>query len=1600
MPVNDGSNIRITPLRPFEMPDVARETSSLFTAMRRASGGGRGGAGGMGRGEWLIDPKTGNPYFVPGRTAFGIKQNEPAARSLRAQAAWNGQYDANKTIREKLQGFDTASVERKKQIIDDIRQNDIPKLEQQSGVNGADIIAAGLAPLEQQRQQAAKAVAQTGSFDVLWDAARIGLRNFTDSIADLGSNAQEQAARANARQQYIEQVRNENAYLQNSARRQAEGADFMDRFSGREVLAAAGEFAGQNIPTFGAMALGSAIGGPIGAAAGLGTRVGSIVGAMIPGAVTGAGQQMTASVDAILADPTKTTEQKMQELEDAQVSSRAFGGALGAVVMPVGQGIRRAVSSGLANRGIGGSQVAQAVRNQRAGKALPDDYLTWDAARAGARRADIEAENAIIRGRSLARFRQQAADSALEGTLFGAVGQLGTNVIAGDPLGTNMGAATFGGAVGGLGFTPFNRRTLRAVPDNRFVAGVDVPVGAPTDVNQQNVVDAAWNAYDPNRATPYAGVPGMDTVGPWSAPGGPSEFGFGPDIFNDIGYTWRQGVRTPDTIRDARFEERPVPDWAQQAREQAYIQSVQQQFTPRPAAQQQAAQPAAQQTPAPRGRKAKQQQQVQQQPNLQDVASSTPPNAPDNQVPASISADRLPQQDTGEMGINLVGPDNAAPSAVRQQRSDTSAPSATADRTITKALRDIISKGGKYRKGAPKGGLHGISVSNIDRIVDGLTPEQQQQLVQLINQNGGVDKLSKVQYTRRAIQHAIDRINSNSPESNAAFEQAIAATAGAKPGATPQELAAMTRAAQQNQEGANNNATTQQQQQTTIQGAGAKPAAQPQQPAAQPQQQSAVTATAAINAATRGGSEPQAAGLEQSVNAGAPAANRTNTGVDSGGAPVDNGTPAADANNIPESTPVVGQAAQERGNAGTEAQQSGKTPETQGTPEPETAEQQPADGGGSPKPATPADAEGGQGTGSPRSQTGTEQGDGGDAANAGGDQQPGNVVGDGNRNVVVTQEQADKQQVAASSFNVRVTPDGGITSSRDGWRYNLAATAERARKNVTFDQNGISYNVKRVANNDRNFTPSKTLYVAGTRTPQAPAVLVHISNADGATFDITLRNADATKYSPNWIPSVENTGITVDKNMILRIDPNTTHPELRRAMSGDGAMVDVTVVNNRGQFITGSGGQVGRHTFPLYPNEWAIKPTVSETLQAKADRDTAVAAVKDAKDNETSQKLVAPKAEGQNPADAETVEALAKITKEDAKTPVATPAREAVKTPPQHKAQAQKKVEEAATTTGRKKTEKKDEEAKPATTTRRRVIANTPPREIAPTEQQPVEQAPANPREDAVAQAEAIVEAKVDPHTESYDYGYDDGMATVAARLRDLQEEQIDAMADRIYELQEQGTAVVNQHPVSTEEAPAVVMAFVNDMPPKQLERVIQAAGVRNLSGYKRGGRQTVDPMMVAEDMTYALIANDIARQGADAGITLKLSPTDQAYISLANKQELPPVKLSAEEKALLDVWLGDATIPLRERQDIETAFDVITTTPDQARKRILEASQMAACDTASRRNNTRIRNDEAAAQRQAAANAAESAAEQRDIAKHNAEAREIRAEERNALGI
>ena len=69
MPVNDGSNIRITPFTPMEMPDMAKEVSSLFSAMKRASGGG----GGLGQQGQVFPVHLTKIQQIPRQDAFRAK---------------------------------------------------------------------------------------------------------------------------------------------------------------------------------------------------------------------------------------------------------------------------------------------------------------------------------------------------------------------------------------------------------------------------------------------------------------------------------------------------------------------------------------------------------------------------------------------------------------------------------------------------------------------------------------------------------------------------------------------------------------------------------------------------------------------------------------------------------------------------------------------------------------------------------------------------------------------------------------------------------------------------------------------------------------------------------------------------------------------------------------------------------------------------------------------------------------------------------------------------------------------------------------------------------------------------------------------------------------------------------------------------------------------------------------------------------------------------------------------------------------------------------------------------------------------------------------
>ena len=456
MPVNDGSNIRLTPLQPMRLPDMAHEASTLLTAMRRATGGG----GGEGKGARLFNPVTKQFEFIPGGSEKEREANlQRLITSQLAGAFTNGKTDASKSINVKLKKFGESSVERQAQIIEDIRRNDIPALAQQTGIDGQLFTDGPLKGLVEQQKTNARAVDDTGAFDIFWDSIRRGGRTFADGLADIFSDSQEQMARANARQKYFKELEAENAYLRNRTRRQEEGAGFLDRLSGGEVLASMGEFLGENAPTMAATVAGGALGAGLAGAVGTSVRAGSIFGQMVPGAITGAGGQIGAVGDAIMSDPNLTDAQKQEALDDAKIQAGLFGGALGAAVLPVGQMARRGLSNLRANMGRGGSKVAEVVRAQRAGEAIPGGALTWEDALSNARRADMLAENEIIRGGLGGRWRQQMADSMLEGMGFAGLGQVGTNALTGNDLTENLGSAIAGGAFGGMLFTPFNRRT-------------------------------------------------------------------------------------------------------------------------------------------------------------------------------------------------------------------------------------------------------------------------------------------------------------------------------------------------------------------------------------------------------------------------------------------------------------------------------------------------------------------------------------------------------------------------------------------------------------------------------------------------------------------------------------------------------------------------------------------------------------------------------------------------------------------------------------------------------------------------------------------------------------------------------------------------------------------------------------------------------------------------------------------------------------------------------------------------------------------------------------------------------------------------------------
>ena len=480
MPANDGSNITIAgPRGGLTTTDPFQQASKLFSAMRRASGGGGDSSVAAALGlppnakiDYMLDPRTGAYVPVVGGTDELRKHNLEAAKQRRALQAFETKDEKSPAgiIKSKLEGFAGKSAEKQASILNDIRTNDIPKLSQASGVSGSDLITYGLADYTRMQGENAANVGRVGVGDILWDSARIGVRNFMDSVADIFSDSQEQLARADARQKYIRDIQDSNAFLRNRALQQQEGASFMDRFGIGELAATTGEFLAENAPVLAATALTGGAAGlaarGLGAAAATAGRA-SMLGSAVGGGLTGMPTQLGSAINEI-AGSNMTEDQKLQALDEAYGPSLRAGAALGAVVMPFGQYISRGIGSGLARAGVGNSNVAKMVRSRRANEALPTGVNNWDEAMAMARRNDILAENEAIANQGFisGMIGRRLRDSAIEGSLLSGASQMATNAAVGNGLMENVGPATIGGAIGGALFTPFNRRTAMGVPED------------------------------------------------------------------------------------------------------------------------------------------------------------------------------------------------------------------------------------------------------------------------------------------------------------------------------------------------------------------------------------------------------------------------------------------------------------------------------------------------------------------------------------------------------------------------------------------------------------------------------------------------------------------------------------------------------------------------------------------------------------------------------------------------------------------------------------------------------------------------------------------------------------------------------------------------------------------------------------------------------------------------------------------------------------------------------------------------------------------------------------------------------------------------------
>lgn len=475
-------NQSLANLMRLQMMQQRMQLAAMRAARAGAGGAGAGaGAGRSGLGKALeVMVPTKKPGEKKSVIVYGHTEKERKEAAQRAiNDAVNDIIASDKDLQKDLSDFDSLSVPGKKEALDRVRQQYIPRLAEQTGVSGEELSGRLTGALDKTIKDREKAIAAAGIGTQLADAAGTVFRRGADAIASIFDSSKEKLARGHAAAEAEEKAVRENAFRDEIARMQREGRDTTG-FQLRNPFRAGV----QHVAPLAAMIAPAIVGGAVAGPAG----------AMIGGAAGASAMSAAESLERVATDPNLTEAQKEEKIGPTQALSAGISGALGAV--PVGP---TALMRPAAKLAMGAAPFkmlpgATAAETKAVGQ-------RWLAERAAAAKPNIFRE-----------VPKHAVDAAALGGAF----QVGSNIAYGAgtgqdvPLTEGLGNAIAAGAVLGVPFGAFARMRQRqpAMLDSDLRSLVSMGVVHP----DKRVV--ARPRIEPRYDPPVQPVP----KGPWEAP--------------------------------------------------------------------------------------------------------------------------------------------------------------------------------------------------------------------------------------------------------------------------------------------------------------------------------------------------------------------------------------------------------------------------------------------------------------------------------------------------------------------------------------------------------------------------------------------------------------------------------------------------------------------------------------------------------------------------------------------------------------------------------------------------------------------------------------------------------------------------------------------------------------------------------------------------------------------------------------------------------------------------------------------------------------------------------------------------------------------------